>query len=193
MSEHYLTKHNFAMSRKDRETLLGQKGSVLWLMGLSGSGKSTIANQIEVSLAERGLHTKILDGDALRHGLCSDLSFGNDDRTENLRRAAEVAKLFAESGIICICCFITPFETQRNLIRNILGEDLNEIYIKANLETCEARDPKGLYKKARSGELPQFTGISSPFEEPQQTKVTIDTSLLSIDECTQKILTHIKL
>jgi len=162
-----LTKHNFSISKSDRETLKNQKSCTIWMSGLSGSGKSTIANLLESKLFEMGHHTYIMDGDNTRLGLNKNLGFSDEDRIENLRRIAEVCKLMNDAGLIVICSFISPFESNRQLSKEIIGERFVEVFVDASLETCETRDPKGLYKKARAGEIKDFTGISSPFEIPK--------------------------
>ena len=162
-----ITQHNFKITRDNRESLKNQKSCTIWMSGLSGSGKSTIANLLETKLFEMGNHTYIMDGDNTRLGLNKNLGFSEEDRIENLRRVAEVCKLMNEAGLIVICSFISPFESNRKLSREIIGDGFIDVYVDASLETCETRDPKGLYKKARAGEIKDFTGISSPFEIPQ--------------------------
>jgi adenylylsulfate kinase len=162
-----ITKHNFKITRNNRESLKNQKSCTIWMSGLSGSGKSTIANSLETKLFEMGHHTYIMDGDNTRLGLNKNLGFSDDDRIENLRRVAEVCKLMNDAGLIVICSFISPFESNRQLSKEIIGDGFVEVFVDASLETCETRDPKGLYKKARAGEIKDFTGISSPFEIPQ--------------------------
>jgi len=161
-----LTKHNFKISKSDREKIKNQKSCTIWMSGLSGSGKSTIANQLENTLNSLGYHTYILDGDNTRLGLNKGLGFSEEDRIENIRRVSEVAKILNDAGIITICSFISPFEKNREQAKEIIGENFIEVFIDADLSTCEERDPKGLYKKARAGEIKDFTGISSPFETP---------------------------
>ena len=161
-----ITKQNFKITQENRETIKGQKACTIWMSGLSGSGKSTVANALEVRLNEMGYHTYIMDGDNTRLGLNKNLGFSDDDRIENLRRVSEVCKLMNDAGLIVICSFISPFESVRQDARNIIGDNFIEVYINADLEVCEERDPKGLYKKARAGEIKEFTGISSPFETP---------------------------
>lgn len=156
---------------------------VLWLSGLSGSGKSTIADLAEAKFVNTKMKSVILDGDSVRNGLCSDLGFSQEDRQENLRRVAEAAKLFAQNGNIVICCFISPLQSQREIIQKILANDFNMVYVKASLKKCEERDPKGLYKKARSGEIANFTGISSIYEEPVSPNLVLDTEKNSSVEC----------
>jgi adenylyl-sulfate kinase len=161
-----LTKHNFKISKSDREEIKNQKACTIWMSGLSGSGKSTIANQLEHTLNSLGYHTYILDGDNTRLGLNKGLGFSEEDRIENIRRVSEVAKILNDAGIITVCSFISPFEKNREQAKEIIGENFFEVFIDADLSTCEERDPKGLYKKARAGEIKDFTGISSPFETP---------------------------
>jgi len=177
------------ISRKKRESLNNHKGSILWFTGLSGAGKSTLATAVEVALHERGIRTIVLDGDNIRHGLCSDLGFSDDDRKENIRRIGEAAKLFMQAGVIVITAFISPFRSDRQTARGLVDEaDFNEIYCECPLDVCESRDVKGLYKKARAGEIKHFTGISSPYEEPYNAQVTVNTSELEIKECVQSVM-----
>lgn len=163
-----ITAHNFKISKSERENIKDQKSCTIWMSGLSGSGKSTIANLLEVELNSKGYHTYILDGDNTRLGLNKGLGFSEEDRIENIRRVAEVCKLMNEAGLIVICSFISPFEKNREQAKEIIGDNFFEVFIDASLETCETRDPKGLYKKARLGEIKDFTGISSPFETPSR-------------------------
>jgi adenylylsulfate kinase len=166
-----ITGYNFKTTRKDRESIKNQKAFTIWMSGLSGSGKSTIANLVEEKLITLGYHTYILDGDNTRMGLNKDLGFSEEARVENIRRVSEVCKLMNDAGLIVICSFISPFEKNREQAKEIIGEGFMEIFIDADLSTCEERDPKGLYKKARTGEIKEFTGISSPFENPQNATV----------------------
>ncbi len=184
--------HPFEITKTEKEKLTKTKGKVLWLTGLSGSGKSTLANELEKDLTAKGILCKIIDGDSLRFGLNKDLGFSLEDRTENIRRAAEVAKLFSDTGIFTICSFITPLETQRELIKSILGADLELIYINADIDTCEKRDPKGLYKKARNGEIKNFTGVDSVFEKPKDYSLEINTARYSLEESALRISTFVK-
>lgn len=162
-----LTWHNTKISKSDREKLNNHKGVCLWFTGLSGSGKSTVANELEVELNKLGIHTYLLDGDNVRLGLNNNLDFSDEGRKENIRRIGEVAKLFVDAGIVVLTAFISPFREDRNNVRNLLNDnEFIEVFVDADLETCESRDPKGLYKKARTGEIKNFTGISSPYEEP---------------------------
>lgn len=184
--------HRF-LNRHDKETLLGQKGLVIWMCGLSGSGKSTIANAAERVLHQQGRYTVILDGDNLRAGLNTGLSFSDEDRLENIRRISEVAKIFVENGAIVFVSAITPRGELRDLARGILGEEnLYEVYIKASFATCEKRDVKGLYAKAARGQITHFTGKESAFEEPLSPDITLDTEILSIEDATFELLEGIR-
>lgn len=177
------------LTRADKEALIGQHGAMLWLTGLSGSGKSTIAIALERELQRRGYLCRILDGDNIRSGINANLGFTADDRRENIRRIAEVAKLFVDTGIITIAAFISPTEELRNLARDIIGPaDFKEIYISTPLAVCEARDVKGLYARARRGEVKHFTGVSAPFEAPSDPTLTLDTSRLSLEESVGRLL-----
>ena len=182
------------LQRTDKEKLLHQKGLVLWFTGLSGAGKTSIAIALEKELHEKGLLTQILDGDNIRTGINNNLGFSDADRTENIRRIAEVAKLFVNSGIITICCFVSPTEEIRNTARKIIGTgDFVEIFVNAPLAVCEQRDVKGLYAKARKGEIADFTGISAPFEDPVNPSLEIRTDEMSIAESVKKIRTYLDL
>lgn len=177
------------LSRSDKEELLGQKGVMLWFTGLSGSGKSTVAIALERELQKRGLLCRILDGDNIRSGINKGLGFTAEDRRENIRRIAEVAKLFVDTGIITIAAFISPSKDLRRMASDIIGaEDFKEVYISTPLEVCEARDVKGLYAKARRGEIKNFTGISAPFEAPEHPALSIDTSKVSLEDSVKQIL-----
>lgn len=177
------------LSRSDKEELLGQKGVMLWFTGLSGSGKSTVAIALERELQKRGLLCRILDGDNIRSGINKGLGFTAEDRRENIRRIAEVAKLFVDTGIITIAAFISPSNELRRMASDIIGaEDFKEVYISTPLEVCEARDVKGLYAKARRGEIKNFTGISAPFETPEHPALSIDTSKVSLEDSVKQIL-----
>ncbi len=177
------------MSREDKEALLGQRGVMLWFTGLSGSGKSTVAMALERELHRRGRLCRILDGDNIRTGINAGLGFSEADRRENIRRIAEVGKLFVDTGIITLAAFVSPTNELRELARHIIGEtDFKEIFISTPLEECERRDVKGLYAKARRGEIKDFTGISAPFEAPEHPALALDTTHLSLEESVEKIL-----
>ncbi len=181
------------MARTDREQLLGQRGVTVWLTGLSGSGKSTIAVAAEQALHERGRLTYILDGDNIRQGLNSNLGFSPEDRAENIRRIGEVAKLFTDAGAIVFTSFISPYRADRDAARAIMSEgDFLEAYVAASLETCESRDVKGLYKKARAGEIPEFTGISAPYEEPEKPELVIDTNGQTLEQSVAVLISHLE-
>ena len=185
--------HDHKVGRDERVKLKGHKPAVLWLTGLSGAGKSTVANELEESLHRMGVHTYLLDGDNVRHGLCKDLGFSDADRVENIRRIGEVAKLFADSGIMVITAFISPFKKDREMVRTILPEgEFVEIFVDAPLEVCEQRDPKALYKKARNGEIKSFTGIDSPYEAPDKPEVHLRTDKYTVSESVQRILKYLK-
>jgi len=181
--------HDEILGRKEKEELLQQKGKVIWFTGLSGAGKTTIAKLLEDELFSRGYLTQILDGDNIRSGINRNLGFSGTDRYENIRRISEVSKLFVNCGVITLNCFISPTEDIRNMARTIIGkEDFIEIYINAPLEVCEQRDTKGLYARARRGDISDFTGISSPFEKPENIDFEVRTDLLTIDETVRQIL-----
>jgi adenylylsulfate kinase len=188
-----LIEHKHVVTKEDRQKLIKQKSPVIWLTGLSASGKSTIANELALRLQKEGKLAYILDGDNIRMGLNKDLGFSDDDRKENIRRIAEVAKLLSDSGVIVITAFISPFREEREKAKDIIGRDnFLEVYVKADLDICEQRDPKGLYKKARAGEIKQFTGIDSPYEEPIKPFRTLDTDKWSIEQCTDVIIVDLK-
>ena len=183
-----LVEHLHKVTKEERQQLLKQKSPVIWLTGLSGSGKSTIANELAIKLQQEGKLAYILDGDNVRMGLNKDLGFSDDDRKENIRRIAEVAKLLSDAGIIVITAFISPFREERENAKDIIGRDnFLEVYVKADLSVCEERDPKGLYKKARSGEIPMFTGIDSPYEEPINPDILTRTDKQDIKESVEFI------
>lgn len=185
--------HDFHISASARSDLKDQKPVIIWFTGLSGSGKSTIANALECKLFALGKHTYLLDGDNIRHGLNKDLGFSDHDRVENIRRIGEVSKLFIDAGVIVLTAFISPFQTDRDNVRNLVKRDqFIEVFIDTPLEICEQRDPKGLYKKARNGEIPLFTGISSPYEKPIQPDIHIQTDKFSVDESIQMIILKLK-
>lgn len=177
------------LQKEDKENLLGQKGMVIWLTGLSGSGKSTLAKAVEKELHQQGRLVKLLDGDNVRTGLCGDLGFSAEDRTENIRRVSEVAKLFVDTGIITICSFISPTREIRKNAGEIIGNnDFKEVYVNADLEECERRDVKGLYKKARAGEIKNFTGIDSPYEAPEHPAFVVNTGTQSVEESANDLI-----
>ncbi len=177
------------LSRQDKEKLLHQHSAVVWFTGLSGAGKTTLARQLERELSQRGILTQILDGDNIRTGISNNLGFSDTDRKENIRRVAEVSKLFLDCGIVCINSFISPTRAIRQMAKTIIGpEDFVEVYVNAPLAVCEQRDVKGLYKKARAGKIKQFTGIDAPYESPENPDVEIRTDLLSIKDSVNRIL-----
>ena len=181
--------HEHKVNKALREELLDQKGKLIWFTGLSGSGKSTIANLLEQKLYESGLKTYLLDGDNLRFGLNNDLGFSDEDRKENIRRIREVAGLMLDAGLIVLTAFVSPFRKDRDKMRQMLNEgDFIEVYVNCSLEECEARDVKGLYKKARSGKIPNFTGITSAYEAPLNPEIELKTDLSTLDECLNKVL-----
>ena len=185
--------HHGKITKDDRIKLLSQKGVTIWLTGLSGSGKSTIAVEIEHALIENTHQAYTLDGDNIRHGLNKNLGFSPEDRTENIRRIGEVAKLFTDANIITITAFISPYRQDRDNVRKLLKDgEFVEVYIKCPIDVCEQRDTKGLYKKARAGEVKEFTGISAPYEEPLNPELTIDTSTMTVDESTRAIVQYLE-
>jgi len=194
MSEHEKSSnvvwHNATVTRERREQLNGHRGGLFWFTGLSGAGKSTLAHSVEELLYQNGYRTYVLDGDNVRHGLCADLSFSDDDRKENIRRVGHMSMLYVEAGIVVLTAFISPFRADRDNVRKIAGADFHEIYCKCSLEMCEERDVKGLYKRARAGEIPDFTGISSPYEEPEFPNLTVDTES-HLEACTRQVYEYI--
>jgi len=180
--------HEPMVNRADRATQQGHKSAVLWFTGLSGAGKSTIAHAVEHELHSMGCHTYVLDGDNVRHGLCGDLSFSADARSENIRRIAELGKLFVDAGVIALSAFISPFREDRRRAKTLLGDDMLEIHCACSLQECERRDVKGMYKRARRGELADFTGISSPYETPEHADLIIHTDQDSVQECTRQVI-----
>lgn len=185
--------HHGKITREDRTTLMKQRGVTVWLTGLSGSGKSTIAVELEHALLENKHQAYILDGDNIRHGLNKNLGFSPEDRSENIRRIGEVAKLFTDANIITITAFISPYRQDRDNARKLQKEgEFIEVYVKCPIEVCEQRDTKGLYKKARAGEVKEFTGISAPYEEPLNAELTIDTSKMSLEESTRTVLNYLE-
>ena len=186
-------RHAHLVDKQARARLNGHSGKVLWMTGLSGSGKSSVANLLEQTLHARGVRTFILDGDNVRHGLNKDLGFTDADRVENIRRTAEVARLMVEAGLVVITAFISPFRSERDMARAMFDEgEFVEIYLDVPLSVAEDRDPKGLYKKARRGELPHFTGIDSPYEEPESAEIHLPTHELSVEECVERILAYVR-
>ncbi|MCW8906379.1 MAG: adenylyl-sulfate kinase [Sedimenticola sp.] len=181
--------HHATVTREKRQQQNGHKSVLLWFTGLSGSGKSTLAHAVEEQLHQRGGRTFVLDGDNVRHGLCSDLGFSDQDRVENVRRVGEMAKLFLEAGTITMTAFISPFVKDRERVRKLFPHgDFLEIYCRCPVEVCEERDVKGLYKRARAGEIPHFTGISSPYEEPYAPELVVDTAALDLEQSAQQVL-----
>ncbi len=184
--------HQATIERKHREKMNEHKSAILWFTGLSGAGKSTLAHAVEEILHEKNVRTFVLDGDNVRHGLCSDLGFSDEDRQENIRRVGEVAKIIIETGAIVLTAFISPFKSDRDRVRSLVNEgDFIEIYVKCPLEKCEERDVKGLYKKARAGEIKEFTGISSPYEVPENAEIVVDTGKLSLQESAAKVVDYL--
>ncbi len=181
--------HHATVTRARREQQNRHRGAIVWFTGLSGSGKSTLAHAVEESLYQRGCRTFVLDGDNVRHGLCSDLGFSSKDRVENIRRIGEMAKLFMEAGVIVLTAFISPFRNDREHVRGMVEHgDFIEVFCNAPLEICEARDVKGMYKKARAGLIPEFTGISSPYEAPANPELTVNTGGAELDDCIKQVI-----
>ena len=176
------------VSQAMREQLNGHQGAVLWFTGLSGAGKSTLASAVEKRLFEMQARTFLIDGDNVRHGLCADLNFSDDDRVENIRRVGEVASLFVQAGVVVLTAFISPFRADRGKVRAIVGERFIEVFCDTPLDVCEARDVKGLYQKARAGDIPNFTGISSPYEAPEEPDVHVYTGRNSLEDCVQQVV-----
>ncbi len=188
-----ITWHHPIITREDRERLLGQRGFTLWFTGLSRSGKSTLAAEVEKRLYERGYITYILDGDNIRHGLNKNLGFSPEDREENIRRIGEVAHLFRQAGIINMTAFISPYRADRRKARDLAKQgEFIEIFCRCSVEACEKRDQKGLYKKAKAGEIPEFTGISAPYEEPENPEIIIETDKETIEEGVRKIIFYLE-
>ena len=185
--------HDTKVTKESRCTHKSQRPCIVWFTGFSGSGKSTIANAVEHRLAELKQHTYLLDGDNVRHGLNKDLGFTDEDRIENIRRIGEMSKLFVDAGLIVVTAFISPFRAERQLVRDLVESgEFVEVYMSTPLQTCEERDPKGLYKKARSGQIKNFTGIDSEYEPPEAPEVTLDTSTMSVEECVNQVISYLK-
>ncbi|TWG32009.1 adenylyl-sulfate kinase [Geobacillus sp. C56-T2] len=185
--------HDSKVTKEDRQKLNGHKSVVLWFTGLSGAGKSTLSVEVEKELHQRGIRTYILDGDNIRHGLNKDLVFSAEDRKENIRRIGEVAKLMVDAGIVTLTAFISPYREDREMVRQLLGEkEFIEIYVKCSLEECERRDPKGLYKKARAGEIKGFTGIDDPYEEPENPELVVETDKQTLEESVKQVITYLE-
>jgi len=182
--------HNATVTRDRREQLNGHRGGLFWFTGLSGAGKSTLAHTVEEKLYQNGYRTFVLDGDNVRHGLCADLSFSEEDRKENIRRIGHMSMLYVEAGILVLTAFISPFRADRDNVRKIAGADFHEIYCNCSLEVCEQRDVKGLYKRARAGEIPDFTGISSPYEAPENPDLSVDTEN-DLQGCTDDVFDYV--
>lgn len=181
--------HHATVTRARREAQNGHRGAIIWFTGLSGAGKSTLAHAVEEELYQRGCRTFVLDGDNVRHGLCGDLGFSAKDRVENIRRIGEMAKLFMEAGVIVLTAFISPFRADRERVRGMVEHgDFIEIYCDSPLEVCEQRDVKGMYKKARAGQIAEFTGISSPYEAPENPELTVKTGEEELDACVQQVI-----
>ena len=185
--------HNSTITRDDRAQQRGHRSAILWFTGLSGAGKSTLANAVNAALFERGLACYVLDGDNVRHGLCKDLGFSDADREENIRRIGEVAKLFLDAGVVVLTAFVSPFQADRQRARDLVDAgDFIEIHCAADLAVCEERDTKGLYAKARAGEIKEFTGISSPYEAPEAPELRVDTGGQSLEQSVEQVLTYLQ-
>ena len=183
--------HQATVTRTRREAQNGHRGAIIWFTGLSGSGKSTLAHAVEETLHQNGCRTFVLDGDNVRHGLCGDLDFSEEGRIENIRRIGEMAKLFMEAGIIVLTAFISPYRADRERVRGMVKQgDFIEIYCNASIEVCEQRDVKGMYKKARAGQIAEFTGISSPYEVPENPELTVNTGVADLDSCVDQIISE---
>ena len=185
--------HATTITKQDRHRMNGHKSAILWYTGLSGAGKSTLANKVEEKLFERGIHTYVLDGDNIRHGLNKGLGFSTEDRKENIRRIGEVSKLFVDAGAFVSTAFISPYREDRDMVRQLVNDgEFIEIFVNAPLDVCEERDPKGLYKKARAGEIKNFTGIDDPYEAPQNAELTIYTGEKTLEECAAAVLSYLE-
>jgi adenylylsulfate kinase len=190
--EKHIQWHHATITRGHRETQNGHKGAVLWLTGLSGAGKSTLAHAVEERLYELGCRSFVFDGDNVRHGLNKDLGFSPEARRENIRRIGEVAKLFLDMGVISLAAFISPYKVDRQYVRNLVGSaDFVELYCKCSLEKCESRDVKGRYKAARAGAIPEFTGISAPYEIPEAAELEVDTDQKPLDDCVEEVIEYL--
>jgi adenylylsulfate kinase len=188
-----ITWHAGHVTRDEREKLLGQRGVTVWLTGLSGSGKSTIATAAEQALLQRGRLAYVLDGDNIRHGLNKNLGFSPEDRTENIRRIGEVAKLFTDAGLVVFTSFISPYRSDRDAVRALMRDgDFVEVHVAANVETCEGRDVKGLYAKARAGQIPEFTGVSAPYEAPDRPELVLDTNRQTVDQSVVQLVKYLE-
>lgn len=188
----HITWHESGVSPAERAALNGHEAVLLWFTGLSGSGKSTLANAVARTLHDRGVRTYVLDGDNVRHGLNKDLSFAPDDRVENIRRIGEVARLFVDAGLVVMTAFISPYRADRDRARAIVGERFIEVHVDADVAVCEARDPKGLYKKARAGEIAEFTGVSAPYEAPEAPELRVDTSNAPLEDCVAQVVAYLE-
>lgn len=189
----YTVWHHATVTRARREQLNGHKSVIIWFTGLSGAGKSTLAHAVEERLHQIGCRTFVFDGDNVRHGLCGDLDFSEEGRRENIRRIGEMAKLFVESGVIALTAFISPFRTDRLKVRNLSAPgDFIEVYCRCPIEVCELRDVKGMYRRARAGEIRDFTGISSPYEEPENPELAIDTGSMPLDQCVDQVIGYLQ-
>lgn len=193
-SDKNLVWHHATVTRARREAQNGHRSAIIWFTGLSGSGKSTLAHAVEEALYQKGCRTFVLDGDNVRHGLCGDLGFSSKDREENIRRIGEMAKLFMEAGVIVLTAFISPYRADRERVRGMVGQgDFIEIYCDAPIEVCEARDVKGMYKKARAGQIAEFTGISSPYEAPESPELTVNTGADKLNKCVEQVIAEMSL
>ncbi len=185
--------HESTITRQQREDLNCHKSTILWFTGLSGAGKSTLAHAVEERLHQMGCRAFVIDGDNVRHGLCADLGFSDQDRVENIRRVGELAKLFVEAGVMALTAFISPFKADRDKVRQLVPTgDFVEIYCQASLDVCEQRDVKGLYKRARAGDIPEFTGISSPYEVPEAPELIVETGQRPLEHCVEQVIDYLK-
>ncbi len=187
-----LTWHELRVSQEEREKLNGHRGTTIWFTGLSGSGKSTLANAVSRKLHERGVSTIVLDGDNVRHGLTKDLGFTPEDRVENIRRVGEMAKLFTSVGVVNLTAFISPYASDRQISRDLQPDSFVEVYCDADLEVCESRDPKGIYKKVRAGKIKNFTGVDAPYETPENPEIRVPTGERSVEDCTVMVIEYLE-